>query len=77
MSVDYLHLAIRKSDGKYLQDEMVGSPHYKEKEVSLFQSNEIAKEFMKDGSVQVPARKRKADVSIMFHGWKYEDDPLE
>lgn len=47
---------------------MVGSPHYKEKEVSLFQSNEIAEEFMKDGSVQVSARKRKADVSIMFHG---------
>lgn len=54
----------QKSDGKQLQDEMVGSPHYKEKEVSLFQSNEIAEKFMKDGSVQVSARKRKAFIQM-------------
>ena len=40
---------------------MVGSPHYKEKEVSLF---EIAEEFMKDGSVHVSARKRKAFIQM-------------
>ena len=45
---------------------MVGSLHYKEKEVSPFQSNEITEDFMKDGSVQVSARKRNEMETLPF-----------
>ena len=69
--MDYLQLALRKSDGKELQDAMIGSPHvhYKQKRMSLlleFRSNETAEEFspyMEDGSVQVSAKEAFIHVS--------------